>query len=138
MMAAMQQETALARRASPGAAVLLEESTFRECGTGPVLTLGEHQGRALLLMLHITRVIDQQSLALSVWGSTDGMTWGSEPLLSLPRKSYCGSYGILLDLPVYPDVKYLRAKWNVTRWALDDRKPLFTANISIREPKRCD
>jgi hypothetical protein len=138
MMAAMQQVTERAREVNQAGLVLLEESTFRQGGAGPVFPLGEHEGRVLLLTLHITRVIDQQSLVLSVWGSADGITWGSEPLLSLPRKSYCGSYETLLDLPVYPDVKYVRAQWNVTRWAKDDRKPLFTVTVSMREPERCD
>lgn len=117
-------------------AVLVGESTFREAGAGPALTLAEHQGRLLLLTLEITRVIDRQSLGLSIWGSVDGVDWGSKPLLSLPRKFYCGTYETLLDLPGHPDVKYLRAKWTVSRWAEDDRKPLFTFHLSMQEPKR--
>jgi hypothetical protein len=138
MMAAVQRESARALEGDRAATFLLGEGTVREGGDGPVVTLAEYQGRWLLLMLGITRVIDRQSLGVSIWGSADGIDWHSEPLLSLPRKYYCGSYETLLNLPNRPDVKYLRANWTVSRWAQDDRKPIFTFYISMRELARRD
>lgn len=135
MMAAAERTRQTGEARMAGAA-LLAEGTFRDAGAGPVLRLAEQQGRLLLLTLEITRVIDGQSMGLSIWGSADGVEWGSKPLLSLPQKSYCGTYEALLDLPDHPDVQYLRAKWTVSRWAKDDRKPLFTVRLSMREPKR--
>jgi len=134
MMAAAVWSTWQVGDVSMPEAVLLGESTVRESGVGPTLTLSEFQGRLLFLTLKITRVIDRQSLELSVWGSEDGEDWGTKPLLSFPRKYYCGSYAALLDLPDRPEVRYLRANWTLTRWANDDRRPLFTVSLLIQEP----
>ncbi len=90
---------------------LLTETTVREAGTGPELALGEQQGGTLVLTLGITRIIEQESIDVSIWGSADGTDWGAKPLAAFPQKFYCGTYQILLDLSDHPDVKYLRAKW---------------------------
>jgi hypothetical protein len=131
MMAALRQETGGARAVSGQPVILLADNTFREDGVGPIVTLEQHD-RVLLLTVEISRVIDQQSLAVCIWGSTDGIEWDGKPLLSLPRKFYCGSYDIRFDLSNRPDVKYLRAQWHVSRWARDERKPLFTFHIAMR------
>jgi hypothetical protein len=34
-----------------------------------------------------------------------------------------------IDLSAHPDVKYLRAKWQVNRWGKGDPKPLFTVYL---------
>ena len=104
---------------------LIPETIIRETGTGPELSVGSTPGRLLLLTLGITRIIEQQSLDISVWGSADNAEWGAKPLLSFPQKFYCGTYQLLLDLSQQPDIKYLRAKWHVSRWGRGDPKPLF-------------
>ncbi|MGA2271052.1 MAG: hypothetical protein ABSH44_21495 [Bryobacteraceae bacterium] len=104
---------------------LLPETTVREAGAGPEIGLGNRQGGTLTLTLGITRIIEQESLDLSIWGSADGSDWGVGPLASFPQKFYCGTYQMLLDLSRYPEVKYLRAKWEVNRWGRGDSKPLF-------------
>lgn len=104
---------------------LLPEMTVREAGTGPVTGLGAGQGGVLTLTLGITRIIEQESLDLSIWGSADGTEWGSRPLAAFPQKFYCGTYQLLLDLSERPDVRYLRAQWQVNRWGKGDPTPLF-------------
>src|SRR6266567_8527676 len=104
---------------------LLPETTVREAGTGPDLNLGQQQGETLVLTLGITRIIEQESIDVSIWGSVDGSDWGAKPLISFPQKFYCGTYQILLDLAQHPDVKFLRAKWQAARWGKGDPKPLF-------------
>lgn len=112
---------------------LLPETTIREAGAGPNLPLGNHEGGSLILTLGITRIIEQESLDLSIWGSADGTDWGSRPLVAFPQKFYCGTYQILLDLSGHADVKYLRVKWQVNRWGKGNPKPLFGIYLFVQE-----
>src|SRR5678816_1749849 len=104
---------------------LVQETVIREAGTSPELSVGSTPGGLLVLTLGITRIIEQQSFDLSIWGSADNADWGTKPLLSFPQKFYCGTYQLLLDLTQNAEVKYLRAKWQVSRWGRGDPKPLF-------------
>lgn len=111
---------------------LLTETTVREAGTGPDLNLGDKQGGTLILTLGITRIIEQESIDISIWGSADGADWGAKPLISFPQKFYCGTYQILLDLSETPQVKFLRSKWQVNRWGKGDPKPLFSIYLFVQ------
>ena len=104
---------------------LLPETTVREAGAGPEISLGTQQGETLILTLGITRIVEQESLDISIWGSADGSDWGARPLVSFPQKFYCGTYQMSIDLSQHPEVKHLRAKWQVNRWGKGDSKPLF-------------
>lgn len=104
---------------------LLEEQVVRANGSGPVTELGSDRPSLISLTLGITRVIEQESLDLAIMGSADGQTWLEKPLLSFPQKFYCGVYTLLLDLSSYPDVRYLRADWKVSRWGRGEPTPLF-------------
>ena len=115
---------------------ILPETTIREAGTGPAMDLGTNRGELLLLTLGITRIIEQQSLDISIWGSADGAEWGTKPLLCFPQKFYCGTYQILLDLREQPDVSYLRVKYQAHRWGKGDPKPLFGAYVFAQEMKQ--
>jgi hypothetical protein len=115
---------------------LLPETTVREAGNGSELDLGDSRGRVLLLTLGITRIIEQQSLDVAVWGSIDGKEWGAKPVVGFPQKFYCGTYQILLDLTPHPDVKYLRVKWTAQRWGKGDSKPLFGFYVFAQEIKQ--
>ena len=115
---------------------LLPETTVREAGTGPDLNLGNQPGETLILTLGITRIIEQESIDLSIWGSADGSDWGAKPLVSFPQKFYCGTYQILLDLSENPNVRYLRAKWQVNRWGKGDPTPLFGVYVFVQAMER--
>ena len=110
---------------------LLPETTVREAGTSPETSLGE-TGGTLILTLGITRIIEQESIDVSIWGSSDGTDWGAKPLVAFPQKFYCGAYQVSLDLSDRPDVKFLRAKWQVNRWGKGDPKPLFTVYLFVQ------
>jgi hypothetical protein len=114
-------------------AFLVTETVVREEGAGPEIALGPSQGRLLLLTLGITRIIEQESLEISIWGSSDQTNWGTKPLVSLPQKFYCGTYQIELDLSAHPDVAYLRAQWNVSRWGRGVPAPLFGFYLFAQE-----
>ena len=114
---------------------LLSETTVREAGTGEQLDIGDLQGETLILTLGITRIIEQESIDISIWGSTDGSDWGVKPLVSFPQKFYCGTYQILLDLSERP-VRFLRVKWQVNRWGKGDPKPLFSIYLFVQAMRR--
>jgi len=104
---------------------LLPETTIRDAGTGPEIILGEHQGNSLVLTLGITRIIEQESIDLSIWGSADGTDWGSKPVAAFPQKFYCGTYQLVLDLSDHPQISRVRVKWTLNRWGKGSLKPMF-------------
>lgn len=114
-------------------AFILSETTVREAGTSPALDLGNSQGGLVLLTLGITRIIEQESLDVSVWGSADNAEWSAKPLTAFPQKFYCGTYQILVDLSRHPGVRYLRVQWKVNRWGKGDGKPLFGIYVFAQE-----
>jgi hypothetical protein len=104
---------------------ILPEAVVREDGVGPAIELGPAKGKPILLTLGINRIIEQESLEISIWGSADGQTWNPKPLLTFPQKFYCGTYSLLLDLSEYPEVERIRAQWKMGRWGRGEPKPLF-------------
>ncbi|MFB3828478.1 MAG: hypothetical protein ACE15B_17045 [Bryobacteraceae bacterium] len=112
---------------------ILPETTIREAGVSPALEIGNSEYGVVLLTLGITRIIEQESLDVSIWGSADGENWGAKPLIAFPQKFYCGTYQILLDLRQNPEIKYLRCKWQASRWGKGDPKPLFGLYVFAEE-----
>jgi len=103
--------------------ILLPETVVRQDGAGKEVAL-ERGNKSMLLTLGITRIIEREILDVSVWGSSDGQHW--KKIAAFPRKFYCGTYQMLLDLARHPGVQYLRAQWKMDRWtAEEERKPLF-------------
>ena len=49
-------------------------------GESEAIALGESKGKPISLTLGITRIIEQESLDVSILGSTDGEEWGAKPL----------------------------------------------------------
>ena len=110
---------------------LLPETVARQDGTGSVLEVdSEFESRLVRLTLGITRIIAQENLDVSVWGSEDGSHW--QLLLTFPQKFYCGTYQIVADLAGHPDVQYIRAKWAVNRWGKGEPKPLFSCYVFVQ------
>src|SRR5260370_34329273 len=104
---------------------LLPESTALADGAGSEFELGAHRAKLLVLTLGITRIIEQERLEVSIWGSTDGEDWGVRPLALFPPKFYCGIYSILLNLAAQPGVRYLRVQWRMNRWGKGEPAPVF-------------
>jgi hypothetical protein len=104
---------------------LVPETEQRADGESAPIELGDSRGRSLSLTLGITRIVEQESLDVSVVGSVDGENWEAEPLVSFPQKFYCGTYTILLDLSKNPDVKHVKVAWKMSRWGRGEPKPLF-------------
>jgi hypothetical protein len=121
-------------RSGAGAEIpLLPETTVREAGMGPALSLREGPGATLVFTLDVTRVVERESLDVSVWGSPDGADWGAKPLVQFTRKFSCGSHQVVVDPLGQPGVRYLRAEWQVDRWVQGAQRPLFTVNLRVSE-----
>jgi hypothetical protein len=105
---------------------IVEDSVRREDGTSPVLDIAGDQGSTLLLTLGITRIIEQESLDVAVYGSIDAKEWGAKPLALFPQKFYCGTYAVIVDLSGEPDIRYLRIQWKMSRWGRGEPKALFS------------
>jgi hypothetical protein len=104
---------------------LQPETIVREDGTGPGVGLGASKGTLIEVTLGITRIIEQESLDISVWGSSDGVDWGSKAIASFPQKFYCATYSLLLDLSDHPDIEFVQVRWKVNRWGRGEARPLF-------------
>lgn len=110
-----------------------EKTVVSAKGDGPALDLSTAMSRVFLLNLNITNIIEQESLDVSVYGSTDGMTWSAKALASFPQKFYRGQHPLLLDLSSQTDVKSVRAHWEVGRWGRGTETPMFEFSVSIKE-----
>lgn len=104
---------------------LLPETIAQKNGIGADIELGPDSEKQLLITLGVTRIVEQESLDVEIWGSKDGTTWGDKPILRFPQKFYCGVYSLLLDLSKKPDTKYLRVTYKLNRWGRGDSTPLF-------------
>jgi hypothetical protein len=104
---------------------LLPENIARTDGIGPDIHLAVDRGKLLVITLGIVRVLEQEALTISIWGSSDTSNWGVDPLMSFPSKYYCGIYSRLLNLAEHPDLRYLRIEWKMSRWGKGEITPLF-------------
>lgn len=112
---------------------LLPEQIAREDGQGAVVALDAFQGKTVLLTLGINRIVEQESLDVSIAGSSDGEHW--QTLVTFPQKFYCGTYSLVLPLEKHPEVRQLRAQWKMGRWGRGDQKPLFSFYLFAEESK---
>lgn len=102
-------------------------------GDGPATDLSAAASRVFLLTLSITEIVEQESLDVAIYGSTDGAIWSAKPLSSFPQKFYRGDHPLLLDLTGQSDIKFVRAHWEVARWGRGSETPMFEFQITIRE-----
>jgi hypothetical protein len=110
---------------------LLPESVVREDGQGAEVPLGTYQGKPTMLTLGITRILERQTLEVTILGSRDRVVW--QPVTAFPNKSYCGRYSLPLDLSRHPEVRYLRLEWKMNRWEQAKQKPVFAFFVSAEE-----
>jgi hypothetical protein len=110
-----------------------EHTVVHGKGDGPAVDVSGSANRVFLLTLHITNIIEQESLDISIYGSADGAAWGAKPLATFPQKFYRGQHPLLIDLSSQGDVKFLRAHWEVNRWGRGTETPMFEFHLSIKE-----
>jgi hypothetical protein len=102
-------------------------------GDGAAVDISGASNRAFLVTLTISKIIEQESLDVSVYGSPDGATWGAKSLAAFAQKFYCGESPLLLELTADPDVKFLRAHWEVARWGRGAETPMFEFGVTMKE-----
>jgi hypothetical protein len=110
-----------------------EKTVVSAKGDGPAVDLSDASARVFLLTLEITKIIEQESLELSISGSADGAAWEAKPVVSYPQEFYCGQFPFLLDLTAHPNVKVVRAHWEVARWGRGVETPMFEFGVRLKE-----
>ena len=114
-------------------AVLVPASTVANSkGDGPAVDVSSAATRVFLVTLAITKIIEQESLDVSVYGSADGVAWEPKSIAAFPQKFYCGESPLLLDLTAHPAVKFVRAHWEVARWGRGTETPLFEFGVTMK------
>jgi len=113
--------------------VLVEKSVVTAKGDGPAVDISGAASRVFLLSLDITRIIEQESLDVSIYGSADGTAWGPKPIVAFPQKFYCAQSPLLLDLTQHPEVMFVRAHWEVARWGRGAETPMFEFSLRLKE-----
>ena len=102
-------------------------------GDGAAVDVSGAASRVFLVTLAITKIIEQESLDLSIYDSVDGATWGAKSIAAFPQKFYCEESPLLLDLTAHPDVKFVRAHWEVARWGRGTETPMFEFGVALKE-----
>jgi hypothetical protein len=110
-----------------------EKTVVNAKGDGPALDVSGAEGRVFLLTLGITNIIEQESLEVSIFGSADGATWDAKPVAAFPPKFYREEIPLLLDLTARPEIKFVRAHWEVGRWGRGTETPMFEFHVTLRE-----
>ena len=110
-----------------------EKTVVNAKGDGAAVEVSAASNRVLLATLHITRIIEQESLDVSIYGSADGATWEPKPIASFPQKFYCSEQPLLMDLTQHASVKFVRAHWETNRWGRGTETPMFEFHVTLRE-----
>jgi hypothetical protein len=70
--------------------ILIPEITAHEDGVSDEVTLERTSGKPVLLTLEITRIVEQGSLDVSIWGSADNEPW--RQIVAYPQKLHFGTH----------------------------------------------
>ena len=105
----------------------------RANGEGEAHDISASQTRTFLCSMVIADQIEQESIDISVWGSADGQNWGTKPLLMMPQRFYRGETRQVLDLTLKPEIRLIRAKWDLFRWGRVAPHPMFVVGFHLTE-----
>jgi hypothetical protein len=108
-------------------------SRLEASGDGAGFDISASASRTFLCRLTVTEQIEQESLDVSIWGSADGQNWPKKPLLKLPQQFYRGTTKMVLDLSLRPEVKFIRARWDLNRWGRVAPTAMFVAWMELTE-----
>lgn len=113
--------------------LVAEKTVVTAKGDGPSVDVSGAANRVLLATLEISKIIEQESLEISIHGSADSNSWDTKPIATFPQKFYCGQTPFLLDLTAHPAVKFVRAHWEVARWGRGTETPMFEFSLRLKE-----
>lgn len=102
-------------------------------GDGATVDVSGASNRVFLVTLSITKIIEQESLDLAIYGSVDGAAWTPKSIAAFPQNFYTGESPLLLDLTAHADVKFVRAHWEVARWGRGTETPMFEFGVTLKE-----
>jgi hypothetical protein len=102
-------------------------------GDGEARDISTSTTRTFLCAMDITDQIEQESVDLSIWGSADGQDFGKMPLLKIPQRFYRGETRQILDLSMKPEIRFLRARWELARWGRVAPHPMFVLSFHLSE-----
>ncbi len=108
-------------------------TTVTAKGDGQAIEIQSSNSRVFLATLSITKIIEQESLDVSIFGSADGATWEPKSLAAFPQKFYAEESPLLLDLTASPNIKFVRAHWEVARWGRGTETPMFEFGVTMKE-----
>jgi len=104
-----------------------------ENGEGAPHDISSSATRTFMCWVEITDQIEQESVDISIYGAEDGQNWGKMPLLKMPQRFYRGDTRQILDLSMKPEIKHLRAKWELARWGRAAPHPMFVLGFRLTE-----
>lgn len=113
--------------------ILLPQTTVTAKGDGPAVDVSGTSNRVFLVTLSITKIIEQESLDVAIFGSADGTTWEPKSLAAFKQEFYAGEFPLLLDLSANPSIKFVRAHWEVARWGRGTETPMFEFGVTMKE-----
>jgi hypothetical protein len=102
-------------------------------GEGQPFDISGSQSRTFLCTMDITDQMEQESVDISVWGSADGTDFGKMPLLKMPQRFYRGETRQVLDLTLKPEIRFIRAKYDLARWGRVAPHPKFVLGFRLLE-----
>ena len=102
-------------------------------GEGEPHDIGTSATRTFLCTMLIAEQVEQESLDIAVWGSADGQGWGAKPLLMMPQRFYRGETRQVLDLTLKPEIRFIRARWELVRWGRVAPHPMFVVGFHLSE-----
>jgi hypothetical protein len=118
-------------------AFLIPEKTIVTAkGDSAPLDVSAAGSAVFLATLSITSVVEQESLELSLFTSSDGTAWDAKPVASFPQRFYVGEYPLLVDLSAATGAKFLRAHWELGRWGRGPTEARFECGLRLREVSR--
>ncbi len=116
---------------------LVELGTLvQENGTSAAVEVPGDGPRLFVCTLVIHEHIEQESLEVSLWGSSDAVDWGTQPILKLPQRFYRGTTKMVLDLRPRPEIRWLQARWDVNRWGRGQPQPRFKFDLHLQPAER--
>ena len=104
-----------------------------ENGDGAKVDVSASATRTFLCTMFISDQVEQESLDVSIFGSADGDTWPAKPLLKLPQRFYRGETRAVLELALRPEVKFIRAHWDLNRWGRVAPEKMFAFGLRLAE-----
>jgi hypothetical protein len=102
-------------------------------GDGQPFDISGSQTRTFICSMEITDQLEQESVDISVWGSADGQDFGKMPLLKMPQRFYRGETRQVLDLSLKPEIRFIRAKYDLARWGRVAPHPMFVLGFHVSE-----